>query len=153
MGSTTHGTFTIDRVYRATPERVFRAWSISDAKAHWFIGGDGWQEIEREDDFRVGGNWTTVGRSADATVTTFNARYEEIIANERIIFTYHMHHDDTPLSISLTTVSFDPADDGTKLTYTEQLTCLDDYVDPGARDREHGTNLHLDRLAAYLLSS
>jgi uncharacterized protein YndB with AHSA1/START domain len=151
--STTHGTFTIDRIYRASADRVFRAWSDTNAKAQWFIGGDGWQELSREDDFRAGGSEVLVGRSADGTVTTFTGRYEEIVTNERIVFTYHMHHDDTPLSISLATVSFASHGTGTRLTYTEQLICLDGYEDPEARDRRQGTELHLARLDRYLNAS
>jgi uncharacterized protein YndB with AHSA1/START domain len=150
MNSVMHATFTIERNYKASPERVFAAFSDPTAKTHWFIGGEGWQQVLREDDFRVDGGDRLVGRWADGTITDFRSRYEEIVPNARIIFTYHMRQNETPLSVSLATVQFQPSGDGTKLLFTEQLTCLDGYEDPGGRDREHGTRLHLERLAAYL---
>lgn len=148
--SATHATFTIDRNYNASPERVFNAFSDPKAKAQWFIGGDGWQEMMREDDFRVGAGDRLTGRWSDGTVTDFQSRYEEIVPNTRIIFTYHMRQNETALSVSLATVQFQPLSDGTKLIFTEQLTCLDGYEDVDGRDREHGTRRHLERLATYL---
>ncbi|MGZ3505383.1 MAG: SRPBCC family protein, partial [Vulcanimicrobiaceae bacterium] len=148
--STTHAMFTIERLYRAVPERVFAAWSHKSAKAQWFVGGGEWQELQREDDFRVGGAERLVGRWPDGTFTDFRSRYEEIVPGKRIIFTCHMRSNDTPISVSLATVEFGPFDGGTTLTYTEQLTCLDGFEDIGGKGREHGTRSHLERLAIYL---
>ncbi len=61
-----------------------------------------------------------------------------------------MRQDETPISVSLATVQFQPSGEGTKLLFTEQLTCLDDFQDPDGKGREHGTRLHLERLATYL---
>jgi uncharacterized protein YndB with AHSA1/START domain len=120
--STTHASFTIERIYSAAPER----------------------------DFRAGGAERVAGRWADGSVTDYRSRYEEIIPSERIIFTYHMLLNDIPISVSLTTVEFKPVAGGTMLLFTEQLTCLDDYHDDGAAGREHGTRLHLERIAEWL---
>jgi uncharacterized protein YndB with AHSA1/START domain len=46
-----HATFTAERVYDASPERTFAAWSDPVAKARWY--SDPEQELEL--DFRVGG--------------------------------------------------------------------------------------------------
>lgn len=150
MLAVTHSTFSIERSYRAPIAKVFRAFADPAAKQEWFIGGDGWKQLSREDDFRVGGGERLVGRSSDGTITDFRSRYEEIVPNERIIFTYHMLHNETELSISLATVEFAPEGNGTKLKFTEQLACINGYEDPDGRDRMHGTSLHLERLASYL---
>ncbi len=59
-----------------------------------------------------------------------------------------MMMDDRRISVSLATVEFEAAGDGTRLTYTEQGVFLDggDTSDI----REHGTRELLDQLDAYL---
>ncbi len=52
--SVTHDTFVIERVYDAPPARVFAAWATSEGKASWFVGPEGWTQVERVFDFRVG---------------------------------------------------------------------------------------------------
>lgn len=146
----THATFTIERLYNVPPERVFRAFQNPEAKAQWFIGGDGWQELERRDEFTVGGEERLLGRWSDGTVTDYRARYEEIVPNERIIFSYRMWQNEVPISVSLATVQFHDSNGGTNLTYTEQLTCLDGFEDPSGKEREHGTRLHLERIESWL---
>lgn len=148
--SATHATFTIERIYNAALPRVFDAFTNPQAKAQWFIGGDGWQELQREDDFVVGGTERLRGRWSDGTVTDYRSRYEEIVPNERIIYTYHMAMNDVQISVSLTTVEFFPEGSGTKLIFTEQLVCLDGFDDIDGKGRERGVGLHLDRVGAYL---
>jgi uncharacterized protein YndB with AHSA1/START domain len=148
--SATHATFTIDRTYDAVPARVFHAYSDPAARKIWFAGGDAWNETVREDDFRVGSGDRLVGKWADGNVTQFDSRYHDIVPNERIIMSYDMHLNGTKISVSLATVEFKPAGAGTRLTFTEQLVCLDGYDDPDGRSREHGTRSHLDNIAAYL---
>lgn len=156
--TTTHATFTIERVYKSSPARVFAAWADNGAKSQWFTGGPGWKQLERTLDFHVGGHETLAGEWLEqhtgpvvqGTVTRYEARYEDIVPGARIIFTYHMKLNDEPISVSLATVQFKPEGTGTRLIFTEQLTCLDSYEDPDAGGRKQGTSLHLDRLEAYL---
>jgi len=145
--STVHGTFTIERVYDASPARVFKAWSDPAAKARWF-GGPGWQELERAMDFKVGGRERLSGRHATGRVSTFDSLYHNIVANERIIYSYGMELNGKPISVSLATVTFKPEGAGTRLVFTEQAAFLDDFDDGGGRER--GTNILLDQLGAEL---
>ena len=57
-----HGSFTIERIYEASPSRVFEAWANVEAKARWFAGPDEWVEAGREFDFRVAGREYLRGR-------------------------------------------------------------------------------------------
>jgi uncharacterized protein YndB with AHSA1/START domain len=52
------------------------------------------------------------------------------------------------ISVSLTTVEVRPDGDGTRLVFTEHGAFFDDLEDPA--EREHGTGLLLDGLAAFL---
>ena len=52
----THDTFTMERVYSASPARLFGAFSDPARKRRWFAEGGGSHELEDfRIDFRVGG--------------------------------------------------------------------------------------------------
>ena len=146
--STQHATFVIDRHFDAPPQRVFAAWATREAKSRWFAGPGEWIEKERAFDFRAGGHERLVGTWPGGRVSAFDARYFDIVANERIVYAYEMHVDGTKISVSLATVEFNPAGDGTRLTVTEQGAFLDGYDDAGSRER--GTRELLDKLASTL---
>ena len=57
-------------------------------------------------------------------------------------------HDHRLVSVSLTTIEFFAAGDGTRLVFTEQGAFFDDVGD--AAEREHGTGKLLDRLERLL---
>ena len=146
--SVTHATFVIERDYDASPERVFAAWADPAVKARWFGGPDEWGTGEFELDFRVGGREISRGGPPGGPVHSYDARYRDIVPNERIVSTYDMHLDDTRISVSLATVEFKPAGAGTRLIFTEQGVFLDGYDDAG--QREEGTGHLLDALGAEL---
>ena len=146
--SVVHATFSLERVYDASPAQVFHALSDKAAKARWFEGGDGWTAIEREMDVRPGGRERLKGRWASGKVTTFDAVYFDVVPDERLVYTYEMHLDDRKISVSLATLDLEREGAGTRLMVTEQGAFLDGYDDAGSR--EHGTGLLLDRLGASL---
>ncbi len=146
--STNHATFVIDRTYAASPARVFAAWSDPAAKARWFVGPGNRHETNHELDFRVGGRERVSGGEPGGAAYTFDARYQDIVPNERIVSTYDMHMNETRISVSLATVEFKPAGKDTRLVYTEQAVFLDGFDIPA--DRERGTRDLLEQLDAYL---
>ena len=146
--SVTHATFAVERTYNASPARVFAAWADPAAKARWFAGPDEWGTAEHELDFRVGGREISRGGPPGGPVHTYDARYYDIVPDQRIICTYDMHLDDKRISVSLATVEFKPAGAGTRLIFTEQGAFLDGHDTPVAR--EHGTRELLDALDAAL---
>jgi uncharacterized protein YndB with AHSA1/START domain len=68
--------------------------------------------------------------------------------NQRIVYNYDMHFDDKRISVSLATIEFKPAGNGTKLIFTEQGVFLNGYDNPA--EREEGTHGLLDRLEVAL---
>ena len=142
--SVTHATFTIERVYEASLARVFTAFSQADAKARWFSGPPDWQTIDQAFDFRVGGQERHTSRRPDGTTTAFSSLYQDIVANERIVYSYAMALNDVRISASLTTVELRPEGAATRLVFTEQGVFLDGYDD--ASRREEGTSAALDML-------
>lgn len=146
--SAVHATFVIERVYDATPTRVFNAWSQPEAKARWFVGPEAWKKSDHTLDFRIGGREHVSGGPPGGPAHSYDAVYQDIVPNERIVSTYDMHMDDERISVSLATLEFTPSGAGTKLVYTEQGVFLDGY--DNAAEREHGTRDLLDKLDAAL---
>ena len=146
--SVTHATFVVERTYDAPPARVFAAWANPAAKARWFAGPDEWGPGEHELDFRVGGREISRGGPKGGPVHAFDGRYHDIVPDQRIVYTYDMHLDDTRISVSLATVELKPAGTGTRLTFTEQGAFLDGHDTPA--QREQGTGALLDALGAEL---
>ena len=146
--STDHATFVIERKFSASPAQVFAAWADIKAKQRWFKGPAEWKDKVRELDFRVGGHERLVGTRPDKKVSTFDARYYDIVPDQRIIYTYEMHIDEARISVSLATVTLEPAGTGTRMTFTEQAVFLDGFDDQGGRER--GTRALLDNLDATL---
>lgn len=146
--SVVHDTFVIERIYDATPERVYAAWSDPKAKAQWFAGPDEFEESDHELDFRVGGHESMSGGLPDGPTYSYKSTIQDFVSNERIIYTYHMHLDGKQISVSVATIEFHGAGDGTRLVVTEQGAYLDGLDDP--RQREQGTKELLDALNRYL---
>lgn len=142
-----HGTFVLSRTYPVAPERVFAAWASRDAKARWFGAPDQDNPSFRLD-FRVGGTESLSGGAPDGPVHTYQATYHDIVPNERIVYGYTMDADADRISVSVTTVEFAPAGDGTTLTFTEQGVFLDGH--DTVVIREKGTAELLDQLGASL---
>ena len=86
-----HATFVIERTYPASPARVFAAWADPAAKARWFVGPDEWNQGPHEFDFRVGGRERVSGGPAGGPVHSFDGLYQDIVPDQRIVYTYDMH--------------------------------------------------------------
>ena len=146
--SVRHAKFTIERIYPAARERVFKAFADPRSKAKWFVGPDNWDKSNHQLDFRVGGKETVSGGPPGGPVHYYNATYQDIVPNERIVTTYEMHLDKARISVSLATVEFKAAGSGTKLILTEQGAFLDGFDKPELR--EEGTRGQLDQLGTAL---
>jgi uncharacterized protein YndB with AHSA1/START domain len=142
--SATHSTFTIERNYGASPARVFAAWADANAKGQWFGPGG---EHEHELDFREGGR-ERFEAAVEGAVYAYDALYEDIVRDERIVYTYNMRRDGVRMSVSVTTVELLSDGVGTHLRYTEQGVYLDGEDEPELR--EHGTKEILDKLGEAL---
>ena len=146
--SVQHETFVIERSYNYPRERVYAAWADQGAKTRWFVGPDNWEKSNHKLDFRVGGKESVSGGHPGGPVHYYNATYQDIVPNERIVSTYDMLMDDKRISVSVATVEFRPSGNGTMLVLTEQGVFLDGWDNAG--QREHGTRELLNNLDAYL---
>lgn len=144
--SITHGSFTVTRLYPARPARVFAAWANPEFKRKWFGSPDP-AKAEHIFEFRVGGREYTSGKMGDTTFT-FDVRYQDIIPDQRIIYTYDMTMNGDRISVSLATIEIEPEGDGTKMTVVEHGAFLDGL--DTVTQREEGTNALMDALGTSL---
>ena len=147
--SAQHATFVIERVYDASPARVFNAFADPAAKARWFSGPEDWDQGERIFEFRVGGRERLSGGPKGGVPHIFESRYYDIVQNERIVYAYEMHLGDKRISVSLATIEIKREGAGARLVFTEQGVFLDGYDDAGGRER--GTEQLIDRLSKELM--
>lgn len=145
----TNATFVIERVVKASPARVFAAYTSLEAKSAWFRTPTDCETLAREFDFRVGGKERFHARWPSGLVTDFQATYHDIVENERIILVYDLFHGDDKLSVSLQTLEFRAEGAGTRLIHSEQGAYLTGGAEAVA-GREHGTTWHVDNLVAIL---
>jgi uncharacterized protein YndB with AHSA1/START domain len=144
--SVNHDTFVVERTYDASPQRVFAAWADPEAKARWFGNPDQGVD-EYELDFQVGGREFNRG-AVEGQDYTYEARYQDIVPDERIVYSYDMHMGDQRISVSLGTVELAMEENGTRLVYTEQGAYLDGLDTP--EQRRQGTGSLFDALDEYL---
>ena len=148
---TTHAAFIIEKTLKVSPAQVFAAFATREGKAKWFEGLDGWErQGSAEFDFRVGGREYVAERQKGGPganpAHVFEARYLDIVPEQRIVYSYTMMLDDKRISASLTTIELKSEGGSTRLVFTEQGAFLDGYDDVASR--EDGTRWLLDRMAA-----
>jgi uncharacterized protein YndB with AHSA1/START domain len=137
----THSTFTLERHYPASVERVFEAWATPEARKRWMAQG-----AEHSQNFVVGGVETVKGVDGQGRPLTYRAQYAEIVTKQRILTTSTLHTGDQLSTVSVTSVEFHAEDTGTLLVLTEHGMYLPGQEQPAWR--EHGTAQQLDTLAA-----
>lgn len=156
LGSVIHDTFTIERMYPVPPQRVFAAFASAEAKGVWGDTGnlesaDGEAGVS-EFDFRAGGR-ERFGFKMDGTTFRYDARYYDVVPDQRIVYAYEMYANDARISVSVTTIQFTKSEEGTGLIWTEQGAYLDgiDGIE-APRLREEGTTEMIDNLRGFLTS-
>lgn len=123
--ATVHSTFTLERSFKATPERVFAAFSEPASKRRWNYSGEKHEVLHHELDFRVGGGERSAmklgpGLPVSGMTLTMDSVFEDIVQNERIVWAYRMAMDGRTFSASLATVELKKTSTGTDLFLTHQ---------------------------------
>lgn len=106
----------------------------------WTRRGRNWPER-----VRLSGRWErSSGTAPSGQNYRYDACYQDIVPDQRIVYTYDMHLDDVRISVSLATIQVKPEGAGTRMTVTEQGAYLDGLDTPA--QRESGTNSLMDQL-------
>lgn len=135
---------TMERIYNATPARVFAAWSNAKARERWGRPNDEEIIVYDQADFRVGGeDVSRCGPKGDLRWLA-RVRYMEIIQDTRIVMAEHVSEAGTAKASALITVEFEPVGKATKLTLSLQIAAFD----PGmAGGYNYGWTAALENLA------
>ena len=137
----TSPSLTIKRRINASPAKVFDAWTDPQKLKQWFLPPEA---VLAESDPRIGGRYRIVVRSPGGEEHDVSGTYREVIADEKLVFTWAWRS--TPERESLVTVALKPDGNGTLLTLTHEQ-----FFDEAARDRHQaGWNPILDNLEKLL---
>jgi uncharacterized protein YndB with AHSA1/START domain len=143
-----HSTFVVERTYPQSPARVFASFAEAGRKRRWYAEGD--HEIREYDlDFRVGGAERfryrfKEGHPIAGSEIDNESTYQDIVPEQRIVFTQKISLNGNPVSIAVITLEFFATGEGTELVLTNQGTFIG-WPD-GAKMVEFGWNTLLDRL-------
>ena len=85
--SSIHATLTLRRVFNASIERVFEAWTKAEVLASWF-GPVGFTVTASEIDLRKGGEYLIALRSPEGMAIKHFGEYVEVTPPERLVFTW-----------------------------------------------------------------
>jgi uncharacterized protein YndB with AHSA1/START domain len=136
------------REVAAPRERVFAAWTNVAQASHWWAPR-GFTTLSCEMDVRPGGSWRRQMRAPDGKLVTKYGIYREVIAPERLVFTYNTEGAGIDDPETLVTVTF--ADLGGRTRLTLRHAAFD--TDAQRLDHEGGWTGSLDRLATFTLQT
>jgi uncharacterized protein YndB with AHSA1/START domain len=136
-----HSTFVVERTYPQPPARVFASFAEAGRKRRWYAEGDL--------DFRVGGGEHfryrfKEGHPIGGSEINNESTYQDMVPEQRIVFTQKMSLNGKPVSVAVITLEFLASDTGTELVLTNQGTFIG-WPD-GAKMVESGWKSLLDRL-------
>jgi uncharacterized protein YndB with AHSA1/START domain len=136
----------VTRVFDAPRDIVFGAWTDSKQAAQWW-GPQGFTTISCEMDVRPGGVYRACMRSPEGTRHCRRGIYREVVAPERLVFTYAWEDaNGNPGHETIVTVTFDNVGGKTGLTLHQAV-----FETVSARDAHHGGwSSCLERFAGYL---
>lgn len=136
---------TLKRQIKASPARIFKAWTDPAKLIHWFgphETEDG--SVVAEMDLRIGGSYRIGFRTSDGKAHDASGEFKEIVENEKLVFTWTW--DSEPDQQTLMTITLRGEEGGTMLTLTHAL-----LADEASRaDHEKGWTGVIDRLERFV---
>lgn len=151
--SVLHNTFTIERTYPATPERVFAAFADPARKRRWYAESEKHDIEEFEMAFHAGGLERFRYRFREGTpfpglTLSSDGTFQDIVPGRRIVMASTMSLGDRHISASLVTFELLPDGEGTKLICVHQGAFFEGS--DGPQMREAGWRALLEKLGTEL---
>lgn len=136
---------TLQRRIKATPAKVYAAWTRPEMIVEWFGPSDAQQgSVKAEMDVRTGGRFTISFTHSDGELSEVSGTYKDVVPNERLVFSWAWYT--TPDRVSQVTVTTKADGDGTLLTLLHEQ-----FFDQAACDgHTRGWTSTLEKLAALL---
>ncbi|WP_196259183.1 SRPBCC domain-containing protein [Pelagibacterium limicola] len=121
MSTLTHGAFNLERTYRASPERVFKALSDTESRSRWGAPSADEALVFDNSDFRVGGLEISHCGPKDNLMFRVEAHYLAIEPQKFIVFSENVSGPGGALSSSLISFALSPVGEGTRLEVSAQI--------------------------------
>jgi uncharacterized protein YndB with AHSA1/START domain len=138
-------TLLVRKMIRATPERLFDAWTRPEELRNWW-GPTSVTCIGAEIDLRVGGRYRIANQFPDGKVLWIGGEYELIERPGRLVFSWQL--ESPAASVERVTVTFAARGESTEVTVTHER-----IGSPATRNlHEQGWLGCLDGLARYAAS-
>jgi uncharacterized protein YndB with AHSA1/START domain len=138
-------TLLVRKMIRATPERLFDAWTRPEELRNWW-GPTSVTCIGAEIDLRVGGRYRIANQFPDGKVLWIGGEYELIERPGRLVFSWQL--ESPAASVERVTVTFAARGESTEVTVTHER-----IASPATRNlHEQGWLGCLDGLARYAAS-
>jgi uncharacterized protein YndB with AHSA1/START domain len=135
----------ITRTFDAPRALVFKAWSAPEHMVRW-LGPKDFTAPHCSMDFRVGGAYRACIRSPEGKEYWMRGIYREIVAPERIMFTFSWEEEGERGRENLVTVTFAEQDRKTRMTFRQAF-----FESVSERDSHNeGWSECFDRLAQFL---
>jgi uncharacterized protein YndB with AHSA1/START domain len=122
MTTATSTSVRVTQRIRATPERLFRAWTDPKELAHWWrMDGPGWSFSGATVDVRVGGRYRLAMTSPDGKAHVAVGEYQEVQRPTRLAFTWDWEDEASRVGDTLVTVELnDVGDNVTEVVLTHE---------------------------------
>jgi len=137
----------LTRLLDAPRQLAFKVWTEPRHLTHWW-GPNDFTLPHCEVDFRIGGKYKFCMRAPDGSDHWVWGVYEEIVASERLVFTWHRTQtpaEEDPWAVTRVTVTFTEHDGKTTLTMHQAVFPLAEEC----TDHRGGWTECLDRLGHY----
>ena len=135
-------TLVIERTFKASPERVFRAWTDPAILAKWW-GPAGFTTPQLSLDVRPGGAWRTVMRSPDGNPHAVSGVFREINPPNRLVISWAWEEDGKRGHETEIELTFSADEEGTRMRLVQRI-----FQSSQARDNHRwGWSESFDKLA------
>jgi uncharacterized protein YndB with AHSA1/START domain len=135
---------TITRRLRASPQKVYAAWTQAENLIQWFAAQAKPGSVKADLDVRVDGRYRISFIDENSgEYHEVGGLYRDVVPDARLQFTWAWHS--TPERESLVTIEFKPDADGTLMIFRQEQ-----FADQAARDNhERGWNKFFDVLEKH----
>lgn len=136
-----------ERVFKATPDLVYRAFTEADLVRRWW--GGNYEVVVDTLEAEPGGRWRYLNKGTDGTEFGFHGVFHDLVPGERIVQTFEF--EGMPGHVLLETmVLTDEGDGTTKLSASSVFQSVEDRDGMIASGMESGMNDSLEQLDKVL---